>query len=328
MKNVYMRNVFKSARLLLKDKFIGSMLGTFVGDALGMPVEGYSMEAIKDQFGEIREMLETRAGKGTYTDDTEMMIGTAESLIECRGFNGEHMAKCFLENYHENRGYGGGTKKALSLIRDGELWHKAGEKVVSGGSYGNGSAMRMAPIGILYFKDEENLRKVAHQASLITHAHTLGKDAAAIQAFAVAKAIQGNPNSALKKEAFIDALINFAETSELKTRLESIKLIMNHNVSREKIVSILGHSSVSFESVPASIYSFLKYPDSFEEAVVYAISLGGDTDTIGAMTGAISGAFLGIEEIPERWLNQLENTGKAKAYVNNLAEKLWEIGNY
>lgn len=323
-----MRNIFKSARLLLKDKFKGSLLGAFIGDALGMPVEGYSREAIKNQYGEIREMMEARLGKGTYTDDTEMMIGTAESLIACRGFNGEHMAKCFLENYHENRGYGGGTKKALSLIRDGEPWYTAGEKVISGGSYGNGAAMRIAPVGILYFKDEENLKKVAHRASLITHAHILGKDGAAIQAYAVAKAIQGDPNSSLKKEAFINDLINFAETSEFKTRLETIKLIMNHDVSREKVVSVLGHSSVSYESVPTSIYSFLKYPNSFEEAVVYAISLGGDTDTIGAMTGAISGAFRGIEEIPERWLNQLENIGKAKVYVNDLAEKLWEIGNY
>lgn len=322
------RNIFKSARLLLKDKFKGTLLGTFVGDALGMPVEGYSIEAIKNQFGEVREMMEGRIGRGTYTDDTEMMIGTAESLIECRGFNGEHMAKCFLENYHENKGYGGGTKKALSLIKNGEPWYKAGEKVISGGSYGNGSAMRMAPVGILYFKDEENLKKVAHQASLITHSHVLGKEGAAIQAYAVAKAIQGDPNSPLRKEAYINNLINFAETNEYKIRLETIKLLMDRNVSREKVVSVLGHSSVSYESVPASIYSFLKYPDSFEEAVVYAISLGGDTDTIGAMTGAISGAFLGIEKIPERWLNQLENIGKAKAYVDSLAEKLWEIGNY
>jgi poly(ADP-ribose) glycohydrolase ARH3 len=92
------------------------------------------------------------------------------------------------------------------------------------------------------------------------------------------------------------------------------------------VVSILGNSSIAFESVPLSIYSFLKYSQSFEEAVIYAVNLGGDTDSIAAMTGAISGACHGIRKIPERWLAKLENGLKGKDYIYQLGEKLWEIG--
>jgi poly(ADP-ribose) glycohydrolase ARH3 len=73
--------------------------------------------------------------------------------------------------------------------------------------------------------------------------------------------------------------------------------------------------------VPTAIYSFLLHHDSFSKAVLYAISLGGDTDTIAAMTGAISGAYLGIESIPDSWKEKLEN----RPYIEQLARKLWSL---
>ena len=84
---------------------------------------------------------------------------------------------------------------------------------------------------------------------------------------------------------------------------------------------LLGNGIEAFNSVPAAIYSFLTHAASFEEAVVYAISLGGDTDTIGAMCGAISGAYLGVDAIPERWRAKLEN----REYLEGLAEGLWRL---
>jgi len=80
----------------------------------------------------------------------------------------------------------------------------------------------------------------------------------------------------------------------------------------------LGNGIEAFNSVPAAIYSFLVNPGSFAQAALYAVSLGGDTDTIGAMSGAISGAYLGIEAIPGKWEGKLENRG----YIRELAEKL------
>ena len=79
------------------------------------------------------------------------------------------------------------------------------------------------------------------------------------------------------------------------------------------------------ESVPAAIYCFLANLDSFEDAVVQAVNLGGDTDTIGAMTGALSGAYRGKTGIPKRWLESLENGPKGRDYIERLGDQLWEM---
>ena len=90
---------------------------------------------------------------------------------------------------------------------------------------------------------------------------------------------------------------------------------------RSRVVAELGNSIEAFNSVPTAIYSFLAEPGSFAGAVLLAVSFGGDTDTIGAMTGAISGACLGVDSIPAGWRGKLENV----AYIEDLADKLYTI---
>jgi len=86
------------------------------------------------------------------------------------------------------------------------------------------------------------------------------------------------------------------------------------------VVAKLGTGGSSLESVPTAIYAFLSHRD-FKSAVIYAVSLGGDADTIGAMTGAIAGAFYGIEGIPSQWRETVENGD----HIEQLAKKLWEV---
>jgi len=311
----------------LKDKFIGCMLGTHVGDALGMPVEGHDCKTIEAKYGELREMLDSRMGVGTYTDDTEMMIGIAESLIECKGFNGRDMADRFVKLYNPERGYGGGTVRALSLIKEGIDWNFAGERVFGGGSFGNGSSMRIAPIGAFYYDKSDDLRKIAYESSNITHAHPYGKEGAALQAFAVAKAINSDPSEELDKQSFVSDLIRFvSEEGKLyKAKLQHIKELLECVPDKDEVINRLGNDSSAPNSVPTAIYSYISHSHDFEDSVSYAVSLGGDTDTIGAMTGAISGAYHGKSGIPERWLNKLENGERGRDYIEMLAEKLWEI---
>jgi len=95
----------------LKAKFRGALLGSAVGDALGAPVEGYDMGMVGSVYGGEWEMI-----YGRYTDDTEMMIGVAESLIENKGFNAADMALKFIRNYNEKRGYGPGSREVLRRI--------------------------------------------------------------------------------------------------------------------------------------------------------------------------------------------------------------------
>ncbi|MFQ5866107.1 MAG: ADP-ribosylglycohydrolase family protein, partial [bacterium] len=310
----------------LQQKFQGALLGTFVGDALGMPVEGWSPKAIAKRYGQVRDMLDARLGKGTYTDDTQMMIAVTESLVGCHGFDGEDMAQRFLESYEPLRGYGSGTVQALKLLEEGVPWNLAGRKVFEGGSFGNGAAMRIAPIGLFYYDDPYELREKAYLASQITHAHSLGKESAALQAFAVARALLANPEDSLDVIAFWADLKEFVEpeATDLLIRLEHVRKFLSGQPEIETLVSTLGNDSRGFASVPAAIFAFLSHWHSFEEAVVYAVSLGGDTDTIGAMTGAIAGAFHGISKIPGRWLDDLENDDKGRDYVIKQATLLYE----
>ena len=310
-----MRN---SHREQLLDKFLGSALGTFVGDALGEPVEGWSHRAIYAQFGLLDKMLQA---EGRYTDDTQMMIGILETLLEKRGFDPAVCAKKFQENFDPGRGYGRRIYGVMDRIRQGIPWDRVGTD-----SFGNGGAMRVAPIGCFYYFDLETIKAKAVLSAQITHNHPEGLAGAVAQATAVGLAFQyGLSGEPIRPEKFLDTITaqvtnvdkGFAQV------LDRIKSIRRGAVLEviEAIAARYNLSLRAIESVPAAIGAFL-LTDSFRDAVVLAVNLGGDTDTIGAMAGAISGAYYGYGEMPKNWLNSLENKGKGRDYVIDCVKRI------
>ncbi len=300
----------------LRSKFIGALLGTAVGDALGAPLEGWSRERVARVYGEAGrlEMVE-----GRYTDDTEQMIGVAESLLRNTGFDGADMARTLVRNMNPKRGYGPGSRAAFERLRAGEQWDEAAQGLFGGmGSYGNGAAMRIAPVGLYYYDNPKELREVAYQSSQITHAHELGKEGAALQAFAIALAVREDRNEMLSQ------LDEFVHHELYKNKLRRMERLLRTEASSGEVIAELGNGMAAFDSVPTAIYSFLRF-DDFERSVVYAIRLGGDTDTIGAMTGAICGAYYGDQAIPSEWVARLEDEEKGKRYIQQLAEELYYI---
>jgi poly(ADP-ribose) glycohydrolase ARH3 len=300
-----------------KSKFLGCLVGAAIGDGLGAWREGERM-ARKEDIDSLAAKLE----KLIYTDDTHMTIGIAESLLESKGFNGEHMARTFIRNYETEpwRGYGPGPPRIFRMIESGEPWDSAGAKLYRGGSFGNGSAMRVAPVGLLYSDNPEKLREVSAQSSLITHSHELGKEGAALQAYAVALALNIPSDEEFDRKAFLLKLQNFVQNQLYKEKIARIKELLDEQ-DRAKVIAVLGNGIEAPRSVPTAIYCFLLHPKSYKDTVIYAISLGGDTDTIASMAGAISGAYLGIAAIPQEWRAKLEN----RAYIEVLAEKLWQL---
>jgi len=300
---------------VVKAKFLGALVGTGLGDALGAPFEGRREVKPQDveRLAEAREVL-------TYTDDTHMMVGVAESLVRTGGFDGEDMARTFMENYEREpfRGYGVGPPRIFRGIKAGGAWDEVAQGLYGGGSYGNGSAMRVAPIGVFYHNNPTLLTEVAYKSSQITHAHKLGKEGAALQAYAIALVTNLEPREAFDQSDFLAKLIGYVSGAIYKEKLSRIPALLRQP-DKSKIIMELGNGIEAFNSVPTAIYSFLTQPDSFAPAVLHAVSLGGDTDTIGAMAGAISGAYLGIESIPDSWRNKLEN----RRYIEELAQKLW-----
>jgi poly(ADP-ribose) glycohydrolase ARH3 len=306
----------------LESRFAGAMLGTFVGDAMGAPFEGARSETVAELWDQV-----AAGGSGfvprRYTDDTQLMIGVAESLIACGGVDPAHMAERFVANFDEHRGYGMGAYTLLNALREGVPWQEAATSVFPDGSWGNGAAMRIAPIGLMYYHDTDELRRSAESSASITHAHPLGKEGAALQAYAVALAVQTEPAD-LDPGEFLRSLFSFlrVDLDEYSRRLAAIERFLHSKPTIDEVVATLGNDVRAHTAVPAAIYAFLSHYDSFAGAVTYAVQLGGDTDTIGAMAGAIAGALHGVEAIPGNWRNELENEDKGRDYVLELAGRL------
>jgi poly(ADP-ribose) glycohydrolase ARH3 len=304
----------------LRSKFLGCLVGTAIGDALGAGREGRGMARAEDIA-----FLADRLEQLTYTDDTHMTIGITESLIERKGFDGEHMAETFIRNYEAEpwRGYGPGPPRIFRMIKGGEAWHSAANRLYRGGSFGNGSAMRVAPVGLLHSHNPEKLREIAYQSSSITHSHELAKEGAALQAYAVALALNTPADEGIDREAFLSSLRSFTQNRLYREKVTQISELLGEQ-DRARIIAVLGNGIEAPRSVPMAIYCFLKQPQSYEDTVIYAVSLGGDADTIAAMAGAISGAYLGIDAIPQEWRAKLEN----REYIETLAENLWQLATY
>jgi len=298
-------------------KFSGCLVGAAIGDGLGSCQEGKGMTE-----SEKVESLVEKLKQLTYTDDTHMTIGVTESLLASKGLNGKHMAQTFLRNYEAEpwRGYGPGPLRIFRMIKNGEPWNSAARKLYNGGSLGNGSAMRVAPIGLLYSSDPTELREIAYQSSSITHSHELGREGAALQACAVALALDTSSDEEINQKDYLLRLQDFAQNRLYEEKVAQIRELLDEQ-DKARVVTVLGNGIEALRSVPTAIYSFLKQPRSYRDTVIYAISLGGDTDTIASMAGAISGAYLGIEAIPGEWRAKLEN----KDYIEGLAERLWRL---
>jgi len=206
------------------------------------------------------------------------------------------------------------------MIKTGEPWNSAASKLYNGGSLGNGSAMRVAPVGLLYSNDPAKLREIAYQSSSITHSHELGREGAALQAYAVALALDTPSDEEINQKDFLLKLQDFAQNGLYKKKIAQIKELLGEQ-DKARVVAVLGNGIEALRSVPTAIYSFLRQPRSYKDTVIYAISLGGDTDTIASMAGAISGAYLGLDALPGEWRAKLEN----KDYIETLAERLWQL---
>ena len=292
------------------DRAGGALLGTFVGDALGMPFEGRGHHVIPTAV----EMVEARRGRGTYTDDTQMMIALAESLIERGRVEEQHLARAFLAAYDPQRGYGGGTTQVFALWSAGAPVAEAAGQLFRGqGSRGNGAAMRIAPVAVCFREDPDRLRAEAARSARVTHAHPVGVDGAVVQAAAI--------GAALRDEDVLATARATARTEELRAGLEEVGLLLMARRDPGEVHARLGSSSDASESVCSAVYSALAH-STFEAAVRFAVRLGGDTDTVAAMAGAISGARHGARAIPRQWLDALEEGERGRGHVEQLAARL------
>lgn len=298
----------------LKLKFRGALLGTGLGDSLGRSLEGGSMIDREEV-----EKLLSDSDELRYTDDTQQMMSLAESLAERRDFDAEYFSKRLVENFEVSRGYGPGSTRVIRSIAEGEDWYKPAKRLFNGeGSYGNGSSMRVAPAGLFSHDSLNHLPALAERTSQVTHTHRLAVQGAILQSYAVALATRTDVSD-LERKSFLKEVRRCIREEEYEDKIDTIDELLDSDQDKAEVVNSLGNGVEAVNSVPTALYSFLSHPNSFEEAVIYAISLGGDTDTIGAMTGAIAGAYHGSDRIPEDWKKILEDRVK----IVRLADELY-----
>lgn len=317
-----------------RQKFCGGLVGSALGDAIGeiclykakrghiAPDELYLALSTDDLLIAIEEFSEFR-----YTDDTAMAIGLAESLIAQRRVETHHLGDRFRVNLDREpwRGYANGPPAIMLLVEQtGLSYVDASRKVGEAfhgkdGSYGNGAAMRVTPLGLFSF-DANDLHEQAAASALTTHTHPIAADGAAIVAGAVSVAVGLDPRLPFDAHAMCHELLKLAQTPEMADKMRSVAELTVRQASAAEAADMLGRGVSTQESVPFAIYSFLTNPSSFPDCLMCAVTNGGDADTLGAMACGISGAYLGIGAIPDNWIVKLEN----RIYIEQLASWLWE----
>jgi len=290
----------------------GLLFGIAIGDALGVPVEFMSRKHLQaNPVIGMREYGTHHQPAGTWSDDSAMSFLLVEQLIE--GYDIEGLGNKFCQWYQYNYwtphgeifDIGVATRNALDKVAKGISALESGE--CDDYSNGNGSLMRILPLAI-YLQDKPIDQRfcITKEVSGITHSHIRSVIGCF---FAVEFVIQ-----LLKRKDKCDAYYeaqnivrDYLHLIDVKsTEIELYNRILFDDISRIPEQDIYASGYV-LHTLEASLWAFLT-TDNFKEAVLKAVNLGDDADTVGAITGGMAGLFYGIEQIPEEWINQLART--------------------
>jgi poly(ADP-ribose) glycohydrolase ARH3 len=297
-----------------REKIEGLLLGTFIGDAIGAPFDGSESDEVPLlDF----HYIEANPPK-SYTDDTQMSISVFEEMCENGRIDQRSLLQRFIKRFSPWRGYSGGMLDVIEQWKGGQDIETAAKALYNGsGSFGDGAAMRVAPLSAFYPLDEvDDLMEQVRLCSVLTHTHPYGISGACLQAYCVELALNDVPF-----EEWLPRLFSFPMESVYKIKLETIKKCLEKESSPNDGAREIGHDAVALDAVPAALFAVLRNTTSFADAVLFAVSMGGDTDTIGAMAGAIAGAKWGMAGIPPAWLEKLENGDEGRDFMRNMAGK-------
>ncbi|MFX1574921.1 MAG: ADP-ribosylglycohydrolase family protein [Promethearchaeota archaeon] len=325
------------------DKFQGTLLGVTIGDTLGHPFEGKIRSEIYSFFDNFEEFIQNNKRLfNTYTDDSQLTLHTAKALIEGNGFNVENFIREYVNWLNDPPiGPGYGCISSIRKLRYGIPWQQA-----SSNSGGNGTAMRIAPIGLFYYKNIEALKNAAIKSSIITHSHPAASAGAVVIARAIAFLIDKNPEEGFSIDDFFNVIINSISNSQEEIWEEFItilnKLKSNLGIPIESglikfsqvgvkspyfIEQFLGKAFVhpyTISTVVCSLFIFLNKLTSFKECIFELATAGGDSDTIGAIGGSLAGAYFGFKQIPNDLIKLVKNNKKVLKISQELYNKFME----
>lgn len=305
-----------------KDRAKGILYGLAIGDALGGPVEFMRLDQIRQTYGPggLRDFAEET---GKFTDDTEMSLAVAYSLIEAGGSDLEtfmgSVRSHFIEwrkSPQDRRAPGATCLQGVHKMEEGVHWNQSGVRA----SKGCGSAMRTAPIGYFYSQDPVRLLQFAYAAGYCTHPNPVAVAACQTAAYCVCLILNGTEPLELPDRT-LAILGNLSP--EFNECLKKVKQCLNWPKEEEALIS-LGekHGNWTAEEVVSSaLYCYLKYPKDYKSCVLRAANTGGDSDSVACIAGSLSGAALGLKGIPSDWVRRVEKSAHLAETAERLAEK-------
>lgn len=279
-----------------------SLEGLSVGDAFG---QCFFDPAWADRAHE----AVAPEGPWHYTDDTEMSLSIMRVLARHGRIEQDELAESFAARYSYDRAYGPSMHRVLERMRMGENWRDVTRAAFGGqGSFGNGAAMRAAPLGAFFHDDPERAAHEARISAEVTHAHpeaTCGASAVALAAaFFCRTRIEGMSPSA---NVFLSSVIEGLPICEVRSKLER-GLNLRGVSMRAHAANLLGNGTTmaAQDTVPYALWCCAQSPDDYEKALWLALSAGGDRDTICAIVGGVVACRTGMAGIPGAWLEARE----------------------
>ena len=290
--------------MTFSERVLGALWGSVVGDALGVPVEFTSRADRKhDPVTSMRGYGTWNQPEGTWSDDTSLMLASAESLLE--GFDIERMGQAFVDWLHGGKwrphgrvfDVGMTTRQAIDSIHFGGAAATAGSTLES--SNGNGSLMRILPVGLAFAAaGTDEICEAAETASAITHGHAWSRMACAYACLLTKHLIQSGDKFAALAAANHDFISHYSGTSEAE-HLGKFSMLLQDPLSIYPD-HMIESSGFVLHTLTASVWCLLR-ETTFAATVLQAVNLGDDTDTTGCVAGGFAGLLYGQSEIPADW---------------------------
>lgn len=303
-----------------QDHILGCILGTAVGDAIGLPREGLSARRAGRMFGGPPLGYRFMFGRGMCSDDTEHTVMVGQALIASDG-DAERFASDFARRLRwwfarVPAGIGFGTCRACVKLWIGVSPTRSGVK-----SAGNGPAMRSAVLGVAACNEAE-MQRLVEASTAVTHADPRAGQGAAV----IARLARWASTPAEERGGFEAALFMGVEDIQLRSHLElavrSAEAGLTPDAFARQLDQQHGISGFVNHTVPAAVYSWLANRGSYRDAVEAAVCLGGDSDTVAAITGALAGTELGPDAIPQEWIAGLREWPCGVEWMKRLSQSL------
>ncbi|MGH3392188.1 MAG: ADP-ribosylglycohydrolase family protein [Actinomadura sp.] len=269
---------------------VDSLTGLSVGDAFG---DQFFLHTNRD----LTPATDLPAAPWEWSDDTEMACSIVDVLLRFGTIEQDSLAAAFATRLDIARRYGAGALELLERIQAGDGWRIASVGSFSGnGSYGNGAAMRVAPLGAYFSADPPRAAAEAAASAEVTHAHPEGVAGAIAVAVAASHAAAHRSGTDL-----IDTVLAHVPSGYVRRGLERARAMPDHSV--EQAAYELGNGSriTAQDTVPFTLWVAARHLDDYEAAVRAAVAAGGDMDTTAAIVGGIVAAGVGVEGIPAAW---------------------------